>query len=167
MRTGHFLISAMQFFMVAGLVLVGALFLGFAHSPELRFKATQFLLNYSESFTIIGYAILGCATVLLLGSWFMNKGTYYQVEMAEVDPAVIRSYVQTYWETLFPGKKMQADVIIHANQKIEVIAEIDELAMEEQKVLLSQVEKQLGNLLFRNLGYHRDFLVTVIVKPGL
>lgn len=164
MRTGNFLFSAMQFFMVVGLVLIGSLFLGFAHSPELRFKATQFLLNYSGSFNVIGYAILGCATLLFVGSWFMNKGTYYQVEMAEVDPAVIRSYVQTYWETLFPGKKMQADVIIHADQKIEIVAEMDELAMEEQKVLLSQIEKQLGNLLFRNLGYRRDFLVTVVVK---
>ncbi len=39
-----------------------------------------------------------------------------------------------------------------------------EMDAEQSKVLLAQIEKELGALLSRHLGYRRELLMTIIIK---
>lgn len=168
MRSGNLLFSAIQFIFVVAVFLLGGLFIGLEHAPQFRSAVAEFFFSSTSSFSAIGYTILGVACLLLLGFYVMNRGVYYQVEMGDhrcqVEPKIIRSYVQGYWKEIFPEQNCQADVVFHANQEIEVLAELPGLCLEQHKVFLSQIEKDLGDLLASHFGYQRPFLVTVVIK---
>jgi hypothetical protein len=168
MRTGNLLFSAVQFVFVVILFLLGGFFIGLKHAPLLCSIVARFFSEQAKGLTVIGYALVGCAFLLLCGFYAMNRRMYYQVKMkgarCEVDSQLIRSYVQGYWNEIFPDQSCQTDVLLHVNQQIEVFAEMPGLPIQEQQVLLSQIEVELGSLLARTFGYHRDFLVTVVLK---
>ena len=55
-------------------------------------------------------------------------------------------------------------MFLHSDQTIELIAEIPQMSFETEKKLLVKTEKELGNLLAKNLGYEKEFIVTLVLK---
>ena len=100
----------------------------------------------------------------------MNRKQYYQVvlkkggSLAQVELFLIRKTVENYWGKLFPGQEFRAEIVLHPNQKLEIIAELPHLSEEEGLALLSKIEDEVGGLLQAQLGYNQEFLLTVLVR---
>lgn len=161
----HFLISAAQFLFVLGLVILGGFLLFAAHSPSLQAeiaKWTPQLLNYA------GFGCLIVGIGLLFGFYALNQGSTYQLQIgahvAQIEEAIIQEYVKKFWAEELPTRTISCDVVIHRDQKIEIIAEMPAMSTEQHIELSEKVEQKLAKLLKRKLGYKRDFLFTVLMK---
>jgi hypothetical protein len=165
MRTPNLIFSAVQFIFVVMLVLIGSLFLGFAHAPQFRYTIAQFFTEHSSSLSAMGWGIIGFACLLACGFFAMNRGSYYRIEMqrhqAGVEPEVVCQYVQSYWSEIFPELSGKTAVVLHGKRKIEIIAHIPNLNEEDFNCLLPKIEEELGILLAHAFGYRREFLLTL------
>ncbi len=165
MRTTNLLFSAIQFIFVVILFLIGTLFLGLEHAPQIRSSIALFFSESSGNFSSIGYGVIGCAVLLLCGFFAMNRGSYYQIEMhrhlAQVEPEVVRQYIQSYWSEIFPELTGKTDVVFHRKGTIEILAQVPDFTGEELKQLLLQIEEELGLLLSHAFGYRRGFVLTI------
>lgn len=165
MRTTNLVFSAVQFIFVVVLFLIGGLFLGLEHAPQFRAAIAQFFIENSGNLSAIGYGTIAFAFLLLCGFFAMNRGSYYQIEMqrhrAQVEPHVVREYVQSYWREIFPGQNPQTDVVFHGKRKIEILAQVPDISEDDLNSLLPQIEEELGLLLSHAFGYRREFLLTI------
>lgn len=168
MKSSNLLYSAVQFVFAALIVLLGGLFLGLQHAPHLRFAVADFFAQSSVHFSLIGYLIIGCGALLLIGFYAMHRGVYYQVSMgrkeALIDPTVIREYVSIYWKQVFPEDDLSVQVGLSKRQKIEMFVEFPPISDEKQLAILEKAEKDLGMLLKKHLRYDKEFLVSVLIK---
>lgn len=172
MRTGTLLLSAIHFFVVLIVLSVGAFFLSIPYAPHVRVLLIDALLGETQSIMLFGYAILLLGVLLLTGFYAMYRRPYLQLEMepkvigseVTLELGLLRDYVEKYWKELFPENNLTTDIVIHANQEIELVAEMPDVPPLEHTVLLEKIEKELGELLAKNLGYNKDFLLTVVVK---
>lgn len=166
MRTGNVLFSAVHFLVTVALFFLGGFLIALKWAPSVRFKLSSFFTDRPDLFIPLGAVLLVMGLTLLIGFTLMYRGSYYRLAMrgAEVDVALLRTAMESYWKTVFPQEELTTEVFLHKDQKIELVAEIPKLPEEERLVLLANVEKEIGDLLARQLGYKREFLITVVVK---
>lgn len=168
MRAGNILFSAVQIIFVMLIMLLGLVFLSLDYVSYLRYAIADFFLEESVRFSLAGYVILGCGVLLLLGFYVMHRGVYYRIKMGKrdawVDPAVVQSYVKTYWDSVFPEKDFAVEVRFSGDQKIELFVEMPLLSPENHKSVLLKSEGELAQILEKHLGYRRDFLLSALIK---
>lgn len=167
MRTSKVLASALQLLMSVKLMALGVFLIALSLLPYARSLFLDFLHTQPEFFSIAGYATLGVGILLFIAFYAINRGQYYQVSMqgpVAVDLPVIEKYMKTYWRQHFPHENIETEVVLHDNQKIELITQMPSITFPDQKAFLEKAEKELGTLLAENLGYDRQFLVTIITK---
>ena len=168
MRAGKVLASALQFFVSILLMGAGAFVVTLSLIPYAKSLFFNLFTQLPELFSLVGYITLGLGILLFIGFYAINRGQFYQVRMqapkTSIDTSLIEDYARSYWKGVFPMNKINTEVFLHSDQQIELIAEIPEVSPEEQKKLLQKTEKELGALLAKNLGYEREFLVTLLVK---
>jgi hypothetical protein len=168
MKTGNLLFSAVQFVFAALVILLGVFFIGLQNASHLRYEIADFFAQSTANFTLLGALILGCGVLLLIGFYTMHRGHYYRVTMGPqetlVDPAVIRSYVQEYWRKQFPEQELSVDVVISKAQKMEIFLELPFLSGEKQQEVLEKAEKDLERMLQKQIGYKKEFVLSVLVK---
>lgn len=168
MKAGNLIFSAVQLIFVALVLLLGLFFVGLEHVSHLRFAIADFFLQEPMRFSFVGYLILGCGILLLVGFYVMHRGVYYKIKMGKhdalVDPAVVQQYVKIYWDSVFPDKNLSVDVRFSHDQKMELCVEMPLLAPENHKGVLEKVEGDLGKILEKHLGYRREFLLSVLIK---
>ena len=163
MRVSYFLSSLLHLFVLILVVALGGAFMAFEYAPGLRQMCYHILQEDSSLMFQIGVAIEGLALLLLLFFWIEYRRRFFTIEMrgcqAKIDEALIEAYVQEYWkESLKENAKVK--VVLHSNQRVEVIANRVPFTMDDEKTL-SRVQNELGVLLARRLGYEREFLLTV------
>lgn len=157
------LFSAVQFLMVAAVLACGCFTMALPWAPQVRFKLAAFL-DRTDLFLPLGLMITFLGFILLVGFYWMNRKRYYQVAMkAKIEEDLILKILTAYWKKVFPEHDLTTDVFIHRNQKIEFIVEVPTLQAKEQKSMLNKVEAEVGHLLAEQLGYKREFLLTVIM----
>ncbi len=168
MKSGNLLYSAAQFVFAVLIILLGGLFIGLQHASHLRLAIADFFSQSSASFSLIGYLIMGCGLLLLIGFYSMHRGFYYRLNMGQketwIDPAVIRGHVKTYWKRTFPEDDLAVQVDLSKDQKIELFVEMPILSEEKQMQVLEQAEKELGMLLKKQLRYEKEFVLSVLIK---
>ena len=168
MKAGNLLFSAVQFVFAVLVLLLGGFFIGLEHASHLRYSIARFFLETALSFSLIGYLILGCGTLLLIGFYTMHRGTYYRVKMGGgdllVDATVIRSYLDEYWKRAFPDQELSVDVGVMSGQRLEMFVELPLLAPDEQTSALKKAESELSRILQKKIGYEQEFILSVLVK---
>jgi hypothetical protein len=168
MKTGNLLFSAVQFVFALLVILIGAFFIGLQHAPHLRVAIARFFSESTASFSFIGYLVLGCGVLLMLGFYAMHRGAYYRVKMGKknllVDPAVIRGYVDKYWKQTFPDQHLAVDVAVATNQKLELFVEFPLLTKEQQQEILEKAEVELAQILRKHFGYQKEFALSIFIK---
>jgi hypothetical protein len=168
MKAGNLLFSAVEFVFVVLIILLGGFFIGLQYAPHLRYAIADFFSQTTIHFSLIGYLILGCGSLLLTGFYAMHRGMYYSIRMGRnevlVDPGVIRGYVQEYWKKIFPEQDLSIEIDLSRNQKIELFVEMPLLSPEKQQAILEKAENELGQILQKHLGYRREFLISILVK---
>lgn len=167
MKAGNLLFSAVQFILVMLIILLGVFFIGLQHLPHLRYAIADFF-SHSARFSFIGYLILACGGLLLVGFYAMHRGIYYRIKMGQnkvfVDPTVIRRIACEYWKTIFPDQNLSIEVALSKDQQIEMFVELPLLAAERQIDILKKAESELGQMLQNHLGYRKEFLISILVK---
>lgn len=168
MRPGNLLFSAVQFIFVVVVLSLGAFLIGLANAPLLRSAIATMFLEKSALFTFLGVMLLIIGLLLLLGFYSMQRGRYLSVEMkdrkTQIEIRLVKEYVEKYWKNTFPDQDVHTEVLIYPNQKIELSLQIPNLSFEEQQAVLEKVEKELGDLFAKKLGYNREFVCNLIVK---
>jgi hypothetical protein len=98
----------------------------------------------------------------------MHRGVYFKLKMdwksLQIDPAIIQAYVQAYWKQIFPEQNLSIEIRLTQDQQIEMFVELPLLPPDQHQVILEKAEEQLSQILSKQLGYRRDFLLSVLVK---
>ncbi len=168
MKAGNVLFSAVQFVFSVLVILLGVFFIGLQNAPHLRVVIARFFSETTAPFSLLGYLIIGCGILLLIGFYAMNKGVYYRVKMGKkellIDPAVIRGYVEEYWSQTFPEHRLSVEVGVSKDQKLEMFVELPLLSSEKQEEVLEKAESELSRILQKHIGYRKEFALSVLIK---
>jgi len=169
MRTENVLFSAIHFFVVFFVLLVGAFSLALSKLVTLRNLLMESLLARQSFFFVFGYVLLGVGMALLIGLFVLNGKRYYQIKMLphrmSVDLPMIQDYLEEHWKRRFPHEKILFNVFYTPLKKIELIVEVpDSLSSEEQNELIQRAEKEIGSFFADKLGYVRAFNLIVQFK---
>jgi hypothetical protein len=168
MKAGNLLFSAVQFVFSVLIILLGGFFIGLQYAVHLRYSIAHFFSHTTLPFSLLGYLILSCGVLLLLGFYIMHRGVYFKLKMdwksLQIDPAIIQAYVQAYWKQIFPEQNLSIEIRLTQDQQIEMFVELPLLPPDQHQVILEKAEEQLSQILSKQLGYRRDFLLSVLVK---
>ncbi len=137
---------------------LGALFLAIYYLPSAA-NAPYFLLKTPFSF-YIGISFVSFALILLTLMGFIYRKSYVTVEMkgpkTEIDPDIIRSFLEQYWRGCFKGSVPKIDIALDSQNQIEIITEGLPASFKTEENL-ELFEKEVGFLLAHHLGYHKKF----------
>lgn len=167
MRKENLLFSAVQFFLVLVVGCTGLFFIALPWAPHVRFTCAAFLAERDDLFMPLGGFILGIAVILGVGFYFMQRKAYFQVRMSpaiHVEKALLKTLLEAYWKERYPDDKLKTDVVLHRDQRIELVAELPSLKSAEPEKLLADVQLEVGKLMLQQLGYKRDFIFTFELK---
>lgn len=167
MRIENLLFSAVQFFLVVVIACAGFFFIALPWAPHVRMLCVAFLSQREDYFIPLGGLLLGIALILGIGFYFMQRKAYFQVRMSpaiHVEKALLRTLLEAYWKDRYPTEKLKTDVVLHPDQRIELIAELPTQESSAPEKLLADVEFEVGKLMYHQLGYKRDFLFTFELK---
>jgi hypothetical protein len=163
MRKENLLFSAVQFFLVLALACTGLFFIALPWAPQVRFTCAAFLAQREDLFMPLGGLILGVAAILGVGFYFMQRKAYFQIRMSpavHVERALLKTLLEAYWKERYPEEKLKTDVVVHRDQKLELVAELPHLKSADPEKLLMDVQLEVGKLMLHQLGYKRDFIFT-------
>jgi hypothetical protein len=167
MRIENLLFSAVQFFLVLVVACAGLFFIALPWAPHVRFTCAAFLAQRDDLFIPLGILLLGISLILGIGFYFMQRKAYFQVRMSpavHVEKALLQALLETYWRGRYSDDKLKTEVILHRDQRIEMIAELPSLKSSDPEQLLAEVELEVGQLILQQLGYKRDFIFTFQLK---
>ena len=167
MRIENLLFSAVQFFLVLVVSCMGLFFIALPWAPKVRFTCANFIAERDDLFIPLGALLLGIGLILGIGFYFMQRKAYFQVRMSpaiHVEKALLRTLLAAYWKDRYPDEKLKTDVILHRDQRIELIAELPSLKSADPEKLLMEVQLEVGKLMLHQLGYKRNFLFTFELK---
>lgn len=171
MKTGNLLYSAVQFIFATLVFLLGAVFVGLQYAPLLRFKIADFFSSSSVDFSLFGGVIALFGMLLLLGFYWMHRGSYYTVvmgrESVDIDPSIIKGYVSDYLKKTFPDEDLNLEVSISRRQSVELYVQSSSLQFEEHQLFLEKIELDLSDLFSKHLGYFKKFSFTVLLKDSI
>ena len=145
-------------------MILGASIMTLPFAPNLRAICYELISENSFTLVYIGSGFVAFSIILLVSFWVLYRKRYYTLEMkgcqAQIDEALIRAYVEDYWKKSLNVKEANIDVVVHANQQVEIIASKAPFQLDDDK-MVDRVQNELGVLLARRLGYEKEFLLTV------
>lgn len=163
MRTGNLLMSAVHFLFAMAVLCASIFSLLLAYNPILR---ASFLSSLEREvfFFILGLSGLILSLVLLVGFYFLYRRSYYRVKMGEhvleMEPALINQYVTSFWKEHLPDYQITSEVLVHSHHKIEIMASLE--SPSELLMVLEEIEEPLKRVLFKNIGYRDELVLTVL-----
>jgi hypothetical protein len=168
MRKNSLFFSLLDLCITAGLISAGTFLIALSLVPRVEMVVSSFFSDHPELPLLFGIIMLSLGIFLFIAFYARNRGQYYTVNMSPhevtIDTSIIRTYAEIYWQTHFPGDKTQIEVLLHKNQKIELIAEMPNVPFESQRLFLERAERELGVILAEKFSYQRAFLVTFVTK---
>lgn len=163
MKWTHHLFSMVQFFQVVILVLGGCFFIALPFAPSMRVRIADFFLFNTGPLLYVGGLLVAVGLILGIGFYFFERRVVLQVSMdppALVEGDVIASLVKRYMEERFVGETFQIQAVVTKGGGLELISEMP--SSQELEKFLPELEKEVGELLVRSLGYQRKFTFTIL-----
>jgi hypothetical protein len=166
MRTGNVIFSAVQFLVVVLILCIGGFLVILPNSPVVQYRLAEFFALGSDLFLPVGLMITGFGLILLFGFYAMYRQRFFSCKMnkqeVRVEISLLNDLIQTYWKSRFSDPALVAEVLVHPDNKLELIVELPPGSPQERH--LNELEKQIGDLLSRHLGYDQEFFMTFITK---
>ncbi len=153
------------------LISIVALLLGFL----LFFSGLLFLVPLFQSklvayveghFVQCGIALI-LFSVLLIGCFIpLCKRSYLLIEMGDtsIQDCVLSEMAQKSIGLFFPGKEVNCTARIRSKQRVEILANLPYVKVEEQEQLLEAIEMKLVRTLAHQCGLTGKFLLNVSFK---
>ena len=165
MRLGNLLFSALHFFVVFFILMVGIFFLVLPYAEHFRILLIDALLSHLLYFQLFGGLLVGIGTLFLIGLYMMHRRRFFQIQMEaakiEVDEQLIRKIVENYWKQHFPNHAYLTDVALKGTQELEIFTSLPE---EKEEAFFEEVQRELGSLLARQFGYQKPFTLTLVER---
>ena len=146
---------------------LGFFFIGLYFAPDLRYQIGKAVL-YEETFLLfVGATLLTLTVLLAIAFYGLHKKASLRLRMerhpAYIDSNIIKGYVESFWSKEYPERVKNLDVIILADQKVEISVQVRSMEEEEKILFLEHSEREIGMILSKMLDYHQDFFLTLHV----
>lgn len=150
LNTSLTLILALFFILLGGFTFILA-FSRYVQANLLDFIQNNFwiLFLFGLGFILIGIA-LGAYSFLTHRKSYLSTKT--GSNLTAISENVIHTYLESYFEKLFPDQKIPFRFLIK-KKKMQVIADLPFFPLEDQKNLLNLIEGDLSEILSENIGY--------------
>ena len=163
MRTSSVLISAIHLIFLMFIAALGSFFIVLYLKPNFVHFFVDYINLNPQIFLKIGLITLASALLLFICLYQLHKTQYLKLNMkknrSDVNTEIIKSYLEKYFENIFPEKKNNLEVTVLPKEKLEIIASVDSL--ENQKQFLLDIEDKIGKLLIDHLNYDKEFIFTL------
>ncbi len=164
MRSSNLLFSCVHLTVTLLIIAFGLSLVIMPYADGFRLSLAQFFEAKPAFLFTLGLLIMGSGVFLLVAFFFMHKKRYFKVGMecgkALIEESIIRDYVAHYWESIFPGKPYDLEIVLSRGQKLEIISTLPRgTAISEE--LFERIRRELGVILARRLGYEKEFILTV------
>lgn len=124
----------------------------------------SFLAGNSLLLLLFGLAFLVIGAALALHILLSSRVKYVTLRSGQnavlISKEVLESYLASYWKELFPNREIPCRLVIK-KRKIEVIADLPYMPLEEQKVVLEKIDSDLNGLFRDILGYRDELDLSV------
>lgn len=158
-------LSAIHVLVVLAAFMTGCFLIGISVSEHLRLYIAEILLYRSEVITSVGVIFLLTGLFLFLGFYVLYRHRVLRYKMqphlAEVNAALIQNSLENYWKTKFPEMKIQTQIAFRSTGKLEISILVPSMGEDEQIKFLEKSEKDIGDLLYKMLGYDKEFFLTL------
>lgn len=166
MKVANILMSAIHLLIVILIFAIGSFFVALYFYQNILFDFVNRAVEKPDLFLTMGLFTIFLAIVLFAFFYFVNKGQYMKFIMGKnkfhIDAMLIKTYIEKYLQTTYPGKKNKFEVYILPENKLEIVANVSSL--DNQKDFLLNAEKKISKLLYENFDYENDFIFTLKSK---
>lgn len=156
----NFLHSFISFWVAIFFILLGVIGILFPWIPSIRTEVITILLEYSIAIFLFGLCFLTIGFAAFINILFSVNKHYYRFKIGtnpvEVDENLIQSYLNSYWNELFPNQTIPNRLILNKN-RIHIIADLPYMQRQQQEVMLERIKHDLQKLLEDLLGYRYQF----------
>jgi hypothetical protein len=144
-------------------ILIGIVGILIPWSIQIRHLLARFIFEDFLAISLFGFAFFVVGLALVIHFLLGTKRRYYKISSGTsstaVDETVIREYLTTYWERLFPEYDIPFQLFLKDN-KIHVTVDFPYLPIQEQRPLLERVRNDLTKMFIKVLGYKEEFFLS-------
>lgn len=166
MRAMQVLSSAIHLVFMMLIAFVGSFFVMLYFRPLFIESFINFMLENTDVVLKIGLFTLALAFILFISFYQLHKKQYLKISMkknrSEVDTKLILSYIEKYFESIYPDNKNSFQVNVDLKDKLEIIARVDSL--DNKNDFLLNIEEKIGKFLLEHLNYDKEFIFTLKEK---
>lgn len=160
----YFLNSALTIVLALFFFLTGILSFLLPFSSSAQEAAVSLIQSHFWVWILFGFGSFLIGSAFATYTYFINRKNYLTTKSGpyttSISESVIQSYLQNYFEMLFPKTQIPYRLLLK-KKKIQIIADLPCIPQDEQKNLLATMEKDLSELLYKNLGYHQTLELTL------
>ncbi|MCH9609413.1 MAG: hypothetical protein S4CHLAM45_05540 [Chlamydiales bacterium] len=111
----------------------------------------------------LGVLLIFFSMILLSCFTLLCKRRYLLVKMGgvSIQDRVFAEVARMSIAPFFPGKEVNCRSVIHGKRKVEILANLPYVKIEEQEMTLEKIEKTLALTLARRCGLTSEFLLNV------
>lgn len=159
----RFIYSLISFLIALFFVLLGIIGALITWSSTVR-EIVSVIFDHSIAITLFSFMLILIGVAVAAQIIFASRATHYRFtvrnQLVKVDESVIQTYLNKYWQELFQGQEIPCHVTLKGN-KIHVTADIPYIEQEQQEVLLTKIQQELGDLFGNLLGYRQEFYLAI------
>lgn len=164
MRSSNLLFSGVHLLVTLFVMTFGLCLLIMPYAEGFRYVVAEFFMARPAILFSLGLMVFSSGAFLMLGFFFMHRKRYFKLRMEagkmEIEESIIKEYVREYWDSIFPRKDYELEVVLGQSQKIEIVTRLPE-SSEDSSELLERIKNELGFLLACKLGYKKEFVLTI------
>jgi len=162
MRAEHLLISLVGLLLGFFLIFCGVILFLVPFVPHLAQVAQAITLHHLNGLSYFGLTLLFLGLFFLTLLVWLNRRRYLLFKMGgvSIEDRLIAHFARETLQKLFPGQRIECDVVVKRKKRIEILANIPILGDGEEE-RLRDVEKVLAAILKKQCQYDREFILNV------
>lgn len=167
----YFLNTALTLILALFFILLGVFAFLLAFSLSIQLLSINLIQNHfwvwfflGLGFFIVGGALTAYVLLTRRKKYLTTQTGNHQIKVSE---AVIDEYLKSYFEKLYPQEHIPYRFLIK-KRKMQIIADLPYIPLEEQKRVLKSIESDLETILSHYLGYNSGLEISISFdKPSI
>lgn len=162
MRLESALISSIALLLSLILFFLGIFFL----IPFSQAKVANFITSH-----LVDIGVISLLFAVLLVACFIPlcRRRYLLIEMGDIriQEQVLGEIAQKSLASFFPGKEVSCLAYVRQKHKVEILANLPYVGVEDQEQVLGQIEEKLAQVFAHQCGLTRKFLLNVSFRAKM
>jgi hypothetical protein len=164
MKTNGLFASVISLFVVFLLFAIGLLLISLQWIRSLTLNLCEILMYRPHVLFVFGLTFIFLALVFLAIFYSLHHHRYLTLKVkpffCDVDSKIISKYVKKCFERVLREKDIDVEVF-PKREKLEIIAYIPPKNKFEEEELIEKAKEALKEVLKKNFGYNKEFLLTL------